>query len=295
MKLYSDIFYQSVDGLTLHARDYNVAPPGRTPILCMPGLTRNVRDFDGLAQRLCRQYRVITTSQRGRGLSAYDPKPENYHPGSYVVDMGSLLEHLGLDKVTAIGTSLGGLMAMIMASGSPHRLAGIFLNDIGPEIDVKGLDKIRTYVDRVPQVANWQQAADDIKTLFAASFPLYVDEDWRKFARALYRENEDGVPVLDYDRAIALNVKAGEGAPAPDLWPIWDAMPAVPIAVLRGQRSDLLTEATLKEMQKRRPQLLVAEVPEVGHAPTLEEPAAIALVDRFLDEVRGRPLLLAAP
>jgi len=284
---FTDIYYDSSDGLRLHARDY--AGAGGVPVLCLAGLTRNARDFELLAERLAPSRRVIVAEQRGRGGSAYDPKPENYHPGTYAADMMVLLDHLGLGKVGIIGTSLGGLMAMIMAASWPDRFSGILLNDVGPEVAAEGIEKIRLYIDRVPKVRDWREAADDVSALFAAAFPEYQPADWARFARQVYRESAGGAPVLDYDPNIAINVKNG-GSAAPDLWPVFDGLPRIPVAVIRGELSNILSAATLAEMRKRRPELLSVEVPRVGHAPDLAEPASLALIDDFLAEIdRGIP------
>jgi pimeloyl-ACP methyl ester carboxylesterase len=279
---FKDIYYDSPDLAGLHARDY--AGGAGMPVLCLPGLTRNVRDFERLAERLQSGRRVIVAEQRGRGLSAYDPKPENYHPGTYSGDMLALLNHLGLAKVAIIGTSLGGLMAMIMSATWPDRFSGILINDVGPEVAPEGIDKIRTYIDRVPQVTNWDEATTDVGTLFSGAFPDYQRADWARFARQVYKENAAGVPVLDYDANIALNVKNG-GSATPDLWPLFDKLPAFPIAVIRGKLSNILSEATLAEMRKRRPDIMAVEIPRVGHAPDLAEAQSLALIDDFLAEI----------
>jgi pimeloyl-ACP methyl ester carboxylesterase len=284
MTTFTDVYYDAPDLLRLHARDYDGGAHPGTPVLCLAGLTRNARDFEALAGRLAAGRRVVVAEQRGRGRSAYDPKPENYHPATYAADMLALLDHLEIGRVAIIGTSLGGLMAMLMAAAWPDRVAGILLNDVGPEVATEGIDKIRAYIDRVPQVTDWSDAANDVRTLFGAVFPDYEMADWQRFARAVYTENAAGIPVLDYDPKIAVNVKNGANA-APDLWPVFDALPPMPVAVIRGALSNILTGATLAEMKKRRPDLIAAEVERVGHAPDLEEPESLALIDRFLAEV----------
>ena len=165
---------------------------------------------------------------RGRGRSAYDPKPENYHPGTYVGDMVALLDHLKLERVAIIGTSLGGLMAMMMSAGFPQRIAGIVVNDVGPELAVEGLVKIQSYINRETKVLTWDDAIADVSGLFLLSFPKYSVADWERMTRALYRETASGVPVLDFDPAIANNFKALEPK-AVDLWPVFDAMPSIPL------------------------------------------------------------------
>ncbi len=281
MSPYRDIFYTSPDGLRLHARDHGDEQAGLT-VLCMPGLSRNARDFEPVAERLAPRYRVICAEQRGRGLSAYDPKPENYHPGTYVGDMVALLDHLKLQRVAMIGTSLGGLMAMMMAAGLPDRVAGLVVNDVGPELAVEGLVKIQSYIGRETSVGNWDEAIEDVRRTFHLSFPAYGAADWDRMARALYKENGQGVPVLDFDPHISDNFKALEPK-AIDLWPVFDALPKIPFGLVRGKLSDLLTAPIMTEMLRRRPDIVVAEIDESGHAPTLDEPPARAVIDRVLE------------
>ena len=288
MTSYRDVYYLSADGLRLHARDYDQAPPGAFTVLCMPGLTRNARDFDSIAGRLAPRYRVVVAEQRGRGLSAYDPNPENYLPPIYVGDMIALLDQLHLGKVAIIGTSLGGLLAMMLGAMQPDRFVGFLLNDVGPSVSVEGLERIRAYIGRVPEVTTWEDAARDIKEIFGAAFPAYEAADWDKAARALYRANEAGVPVLDHDPNIAVNFNKGP-VEIPDLWPLFDALPKVPIAVVRGALSNLLTRETVEEMKRRRPDIIAAEVSNVGHAPTLDEPEAVELIERYLARISQSP------
>jgi len=280
MSLYRDVFYPSPDGLRLHARDYG-DEQAKLTVLCMPGLSRNARDFEAVAERLAPRFRILCAEQRGRGESAYDPKPENYHPGTYVGDMIALLDHLKLDRVALIGTSLGGLMAMMMAAGLPDRVAGIVVNDIGPEVAIEGLVKIQSYIDRVTNVGSWDEAIEDVSRVFGASFPAYGPADWERSARALYKEDAGGIPVLDFDPRIADNFKTLEPK-ALDVWPVFDAVPKIPYGLVRGKLSDLLTVPIMNEMLRRRPDIVLAEIDDSGHAPTLDEPPARAVIDRVL-------------
>jgi pimeloyl-ACP methyl ester carboxylesterase len=284
MSMYRDVYYSSADGLRLHARDYGdeQAP---LAVLCLHGLSRNARDFEAVAERLAARYRVIAAEQRGRGLSAYDPKPENYHPGTYVIDMIALLDHLQLSRVAILGTSLGGLMAMMMAAGFPQRVAAIIVNDVGPEVDVEGLIKIQSYINRETKVRSWEEAVDDVTVLFAPVFPTYGAADWQRVARQLYAENAEGVPVLDYDPAIGDNFKHVEPQ-ALSIWPVFDALPKIPFGLVRGQLSDILSPTVMAEMVRRRPDIVTAEIPAMGHAPTLDEPAARAVIDKVLASIR---------
>jgi pimeloyl-ACP methyl ester carboxylesterase len=276
-----DIYYTSTDGLALYARDYPGPADARLNVLCLPGLTRNSRDFANLAAALSTTYRVICPDQRGRGRSAYDPDPSRYQPLTYVADMWALLDHLQIHKVAIIGTSLGGIMAMVMAATRPDRIVGAVLNDIGPEIDPAGLARIQSYVGKMAPPATWADAVAQTKALNAAIFPHMDEAHWESFTRALYREGPDGRPVLDYDPAISRNVDSGNAAP-PDMWPLFDTLKATPLVVIRGGTSDILSAATMAQMRARHPQLVTVEVPGVGHAPMLDEPEARDAIIGFL-------------
>lgn len=277
---YQDVYYDSSDGLRLYARDYAHSSP-RATVLCMHGLSRNSADFATLCEALNDDYRLVAVDQRGRGLSTYDPNPANYNPQTYVRDMFTLLDHLGLDQVVAIGTSMGGVIAMVMSTVKAARFRGVVLNDIGPVIDPAGLERIRGYVGHLPPVKTWEEAAAQVRSTNAVAFPDYNDEDWLAFARNVYRENEDGRPVLAHDPAIAESVSRSN-VPV-DLWPAFDAMAGVPVMVVRGQTSDILAPACVEEMRRRRPDLVAVEVPNRGHAPMLDESEALTAVRRFLD------------
>src|SRR6056297_3115409 len=187
MSEYRDVWYQSPGGLRLYARDYpGPASSGLPPVLCMHGLSRNSADFEGLACTLAAERRVIVAEQRGRGRSDYDSNPANYTPVTYVADMFHLLDTLRLDRAIIIGTSLGGLMAFIMAGQQPARIAGMVINDIGPEVDPSGLARIQRYVGKVEPARDWQEAAARVREINAAAFPDYTDDDWLRFARDLY-------------------------------------------------------------------------------------------------------------
>lgn len=284
MTAYQDVFYASPDGLELYARDYPGPAEAKFAILCMPGLTRNARDFEVLAARLSPRYRVICADQRGRGRSAYDPNPQNYHPGTYVQDMVALLDHLHVGKVVLIGTSLGGLMAMILMAMLPERILGVVLNDIGPEVDQKGIERIESYAGKLPPVQSWADAEQQTRTLNAEIFPDFGDDEWRQFTRGLYREDAEGVPVLDYDPAIAGGLQTGNAVPA-DLWPLVEGMKAVPVVAIRGALSDILSPETFAEMQRRLPAMTSVTVANRGHAPLLSEPAALEAIEGLLAKV----------
>ena len=274
--------YRSACGrLGLYARVYGDALP---TLLLMHGLTRNSADFEPLVEHLSGRYRLVVPDQRGRGLSDYDSDRLNYRPDVYAADMFALLDGLGIEQVGLIGTSMGGLMAMIMAAMQPGRIAGIVLNDVGPHIEAAGLARIQAYVGPSTDAADWTEAAARCAAINGEALPDFGEEDWLTFARRTCREAPDGRIRLAYDPAIAAS--AGDGPPAadpPDLWPLWDVLAAMPALVLRGALSDVLSAATVAEMRRRHTEQFTAvDVPGRGHVPILDEPAAIAALDAFL-------------
>ena len=276
--------YRSACGrLELYARVYDGGGP---PLLLMHGLTRNSADFEPLAQHLAGRYRLIVPDQRGRGLSEYDRDPAAYRPDVYSADMFALLDDLAIDRVGLIGTSMGGLMAMIMAATQPARVPLAVLNDIGPEVEAAGLARIQGYVGPSQPAANWDEAAARSAAINGQAFPDFTAPDWLTFARRTGIETADGAIRLAYDPAIAVSVAGDQPATLPpDLWPLWDTLAALPVLVLRGALSDLLSPATVTEMQARHSGAFAAvEVPNRGHAPLLDEPAALAAIDAFLAE-----------
>lgn len=272
------------DGLTIWATDYapDGAPSG-APVLCMHGLTRNAKDFSDVAPWLAGLgRRVIAIDVRGRGRSDWDPEPARYQPATYAMDTLGLLDALGVSRCVAIGTSMGGLMAVLMNLMRPGVFAGVALNDIGPELDPAGLARIRGYVGKAGDITDWADAAARVRSVNAVAFPDADDAFWDDFARKTARELPDGTIRLDYDPAIAVPVQSDAGAAPPDLWGLFDALAALPVLVLRGALSDLLAPATVAAMRARHPDLAAVEVPRVGHAPTLSEPAARAALQEFL-------------
>lgn len=285
MAEYDDIWYRSSDGLRLYAREY-AHPAPRATVLCMHGLTRNSADFADLCTSLHGEYRLLAVDQRGRGRSDYDPNPANYTPIIYVRDMFTLLDQLGLDRVVAIGTSMGGVMSMFMAAMQPLRLQAVVLNDIGPVIDPVGLERIKAYVGLGDPVSSWDEAAAQARSTNGIVFPDWDDHHWLIFAKRLYRENEHGVPVLAYDPAIAQSLRqSGETALPLDLWPAFAALAPIPTLVIRGATSDILAPDCVAEMQRRKPDLATVDVPNRGHAPMLDEPVAIAAIRHLLSGV----------
>jgi len=282
---YTDEFFTNPDGLKQHYRDFNTAGPDAPIVLCMPGLTRNARDFEDIANHLSDRCRVICVEQRGRGMSEWDPQPSRYLPVTYVADMIALLDHLGADKVIAIGTSLGGLMTMLIQAMYPGKLLGAVINDIGPEIDPKGIERIKSYVGKGTPPESWDDVLPAVKTTNTGVYPDFTDEDWMWFARKLF-DDVDGKPVPQYDPAISQNFENDDSQSAPDLWPVFAAMHSIPTVVLRGELSDILMQSTLDRMDSEHPDLVPVVVPRLGHVPLMREAevqAAIdSLVGRFL-------------
>jgi pimeloyl-ACP methyl ester carboxylesterase len=268
------------DGLRLHYRDY----PGsadKPPILCLPGLTRNSRDWAEFAERYSPRFRVIALEFRGRGGSDYDPVPQRYNPLTYARDVLELLDQLGIDQAIFAGTSLGGLVTMTVAAMAPQRIFATIMNDVGPDIDPSGVERILTYVGKDRRFAGWDQAAEAIAANYGGSFERYTHDDWVKMAKRNCRE-DNGEIRFDYDMAIAEPFKTTGPTPHVDLWPFFAALAHKPLLVIRGAKSDLLTAATAARMQKAAPNMKLVVVPGVGHAPELNEHAAVAAIDEFL-------------
>jgi pimeloyl-ACP methyl ester carboxylesterase len=283
---YRDLWYQSADGLTLYARDYPGPADGSLPpALCMHGLTRNSADFAVLADRLSGQRRVLSVDQRGRGRSDYDSNVANYTPATYVQDMFALLDGEGIDRVVLVGTSMGGLMSFLMAAMQPERIAAMIINDIGPEIDPAGLARIQDYVGKSGPVKTWEEAVAQQKAINGIAFPDFTEQQWQDFTHGLYRE-QDGRPVIAYDPAIAQPMADQDsGAVPPDLWPVFEAITAIPMLVIRGATSDILAPSCVDKMRTMHPGLQAAEIPDRGHAPMLDEPAARSAIDDFLQSL----------
>ncbi len=239
MNNYTDNWHKSSDGLKLYYRDYNNAGDQSPVVICMPGLTRNSRDFEEVADYLAPNYRVICFENRGRGNSDWDPNPDNYQPITYVQDVIDFLQKQKFSQVFALGTSLGGLMSILIQATAPNTFAGIILNDIGPEVDDAGLTRIKGYVGKDLPINTWEDAITAVKVVNAPIYPEFNDEDWDKFTRKLYVE-KDGKPFANYDPAISVNVnKTDETSTAPDLWPVFATLYQTPMLLIRGGTSDV--------------------------------------------------------
>jgi pimeloyl-ACP methyl ester carboxylesterase len=293
LSAYENRYWWSNDEVRLHCRDYpgrGAADDGRPPIVCIPGLTRNARDFEDIAERLSPDWRVILVNLRGRGESGYAKDPMSYAPLTYVQDVEALLAELAVDRYVAFGTSLGGIVTMLLAGTGREKLAGVLLNDVGPEIEPAGLGRIRSYVGRANTWPTWMHAARGVQEANADVYPHYGVEEWLAMAKRLYRLNSSGRIVLDYDMKIAEPFRVPGNEAGPDMWRALDALKEAPALILRGARSDVLSAATAEKMVARLDRAELVTVPDVGHTPTLMEPEAIAAIDRLLDRVAKEPV-----
>jgi len=289
MPAFENRYWESGDGLKLHYRDY----PGRDdrpPILCMPGLTRNARDYENLAERLVGEWRVIAVNFRGRGGSAYAKDPMTYTPATYVEDVRTLLATLGIERYVAFGTSLGGIVTMLLAAGGVGTIAAALLNDVGPEIEAAGLGRIRSYVGKANVWPTWMHAARAVQEGNADVYPHWDIEQWLAMAKRLYRLNSSGRIVLDYDMKIAEPFRVPGSEAPPDMWEALGALAQVPTLLVRGSRSDVLGERTAARMMKVLKLGRLVTVPDVGHTPTLDESPVVAAIDQLLARVAKEPI-----
>jgi len=280
------LFVSAQDGLRLHVRAHGARTNRALPAVCLPGLARTTADFEELAVALAsdraRPRRVLALDYRGRGKSDYDRKPENYNLPVELADVLSVLTALGIGRAAFVGTSRGGILTMLLAVARPTAIAGCVLNDIGPVIDLEGLMRIKGYVGKLPALASFPAAAEALKRQFGSLFPKWSDDDWLAFARATFKQ-DGGRLVPDYDPRLATILEAiGPEQPLPPLWKEFDALGRVPVMVIRGANSDILSAATVEAMRKRRRALEVLEVPEEGHAPRLAGGRTIERIAAFI-------------
>ncbi|MFN0024122.1 MAG: alpha/beta fold hydrolase [Parvularculaceae bacterium] len=261
----------------------------KTPVLCIPGLTRNLSDFEDFAPLVAATGRdVYAVSLIGRGRSDYDPDHLNYHPAVYCNDIFAFIDSIGIGRAIFIGTSLGGIVTMLAAASAPGRLAAAIINDVGPELAPEGIMRIAGYVGARAAgadapAADLDEAAARIRTINEPAFPGRDADFWRLFARRTFRQEADGRWRLDYDPMIGKALLAV--GPAPDLWGPFAALAAIPTLIIRGAVSDLLTPSIIAKMRAVHPSFAYCEVSGVGHAPTLTEPDALAAIMPFLDLV----------
>lgn len=276
-------FITASDGLRLHVRDYGGRNGAALPVVCLPGLTRTAQDFDALATALSDAgRRVIALDYRGRGRSGYDADPAKYALPVELADVITIIAALSCEPAVYIGTSRGGILTMLLATVRPQAIAGAVLNDIGPVLEPEGLARIKSYVGKLPQPKDYDDAAAILARLFGPQFPRLTMDDWRKSARRGFKD-EDGVLVPDYDVALMRTLADVDlSKPIPDLWPQFEALAPVPVMVVRGELSDLLSAATVADMSRRHPGLETLTVPAQGHAPLLAEHDVIARIATFV-------------
>lgn len=284
------ILAQSADGLSLYAADHGPVESSRATVVCLPGLTRNGRDFAPLIEALQDERRVLALDFRGRGRSQYAADPLTYTPAVEAADTLAVLDAAGIGNAVFIGTSRGGLVSLIIRAMRPEIMSGLVLNDIGPALDAQGLKRIRSYLGVPVPLPDWQSAAALLKFTHPGFTGLGPD-DWLAFARRVFT-HKDGKPAADYDPAIATTFPTLEDIDAgkvPQLWELYQALgPELPLAVLRGETSDLLSAATVQRMQALTPQLLAVTVMGRGHVPFLNEPEAADAIRAILAEADNR-------
>ncbi len=286
MAEYSDGVWWSNDGLRLHYREYGSAG-ARPPIVCMHGLTRNARDWEPVVDRLAADWHVYSLEMRGRGESAYATDPMTYVPLTYVQDVEAFLTAQEIKRYIAFGTSLGGLITMLQAATHPERLAAALLNDVGPVIEDAGVERIRGYVGKGGNFPTWLHAARALRGGFGDVYPNWELDDWLAMAKRLCKAQPSGRIGYDYDMRIAEPFRVPGGEAGFDMWTAYDGLKDVPTLLIRGGHSEILSAETAAEMQRRNPSLELVTVPDVGHAPLLNEPEAEAGIDRLLERVRA--------
>ena len=288
--------YHSADGLNLFGRDYGTDRTGALPLLCLPGLTRNSKDFHsvarGLAEHEISPRRVLALDFRGRGRSDRDPNPANYSPQKELEDVLVAATVAGIDRFAVLGTSRGGIVGMLCGVAAPERLAALVLNDIGPVIEADGIARIISYVTNPQAPTSWAVAAAAVRRINADQFTNLSGDGWLRFAYQIFRDTGDG-PAVDYDAEIAASLPApNPDEPLPALWGFFDALkPQLSLLTLRGANSDVLSAATVAEMAARRPDMEMMIVDGEGHAPLLWDQTTIDRIAGFLADTDERERL----
>ncbi len=281
---YREFFYTSQDGLRLFARDYGPRGAKPTPVICLPGLTRNSKDFEDLATRLSASRRVICPDLRGRGRSQYCESWAEYTPQNEMLDVFDLMGALGLHQASFIGTSRGGIVTMLMAAQRPNAIRSAVLVDIGPEVTLDGLKRIAGYAGVMETPASWTEAAFKLRMMNERAFPTLSGDDWYVQARRTFGE-KDGLPKLDYDPKIGTGLRksldAANGSAPPSMWAQFKALGHVPLLAIHGENSDILSVETLRRMGKEHPNFQSVTVKDRGHVPFLDEPEALEALDAF--------------
>lgn len=275
--------FTTTDGLSLHYTDTGKASP--LPLICLPGLTRDGQDFRYFAPHATR-YRMITLDARGRGRSDHDTNIANYNVMREAQDVTELMDHLGLEQAAILGTSRGGMVAMVLAATAKERLGAVLLNDVGPEIPQDGIARIMEYVGRRPAAKTHDKAAETLAALMAPAFPDVPLTRWREEVEVFYAETPDGLSLRYDTRLRDALLEQSKAGPPPDLWPLFMALEGLPCGVVRGANSDVLSHETFLEMQRRLPDLKAVELNDRGHVPFLDEPAALSLIHSLLDQIK---------
>jgi pimeloyl-ACP methyl ester carboxylesterase len=278
------IFVSAPDGLRLHVRDYGSRGTA-TPVVCLPGLTRTTDDFEALAPALAYgnlPHRVIAIDSRGRGKSEPDSDPKHYNLSVELADVIAVLTACNIAPAVFVGSSRGGILTMLLAAVHPEMIAGAVLHDIGPKIEAEGVARIKSYVGKMRQPRSLEEGAGILRELFGAQFPKLSAEHWLEAARRTWKPRDGGL-VLTYDPALAETLADFDiEHPLPPMWDQFDALARVPVLVIRGANSDILSKATVREMQARHPSLETIEVPDQGHVPLLDNPDLINRVAAFV-------------
>jgi len=273
---FRDVFCQSADGLKLHAKVIGPENSALLPVLCLPGLTRTTDDFDEIAHAIATSSaaprKVVSIDYRGRGLSDYDPDPAKYAVPVELGDVLAIAASLGISRAILLGTSRGGLISMAMAAAQPKLLAGVILNDIGPALEMGGLMKIKGYIANPPPRQTWDEAARGLKELFSTVFPSLTDAEWMTWARRAFREKTSGGLERTYDLKISHTLDGLDPSnPLPQVWELFDAMAGIPLMLIHGALSDLLSVQGVQDMVARRPDIDLVTVADQGHAPLLAD------------------------
>lgn len=278
----STLTVRTTDGLDLFVRT-DGRRSDRAPLVCLPGLTRNGRDFTQVAARYATDRFVVRLDFRGRGRSSYDPAEASYTPLHYAADTVAVLDALGIDDAVLLGTSLGGSVAMLVATQHPTRVAGVILNDVGPQLEPAGFARIQSYAGRLPTNTSWADATAQLRSLYPDDVAAAIGDDaFARMVREQYHEFGPADIRPDHDPAIVAGMAAVDPNAIGDTWPLFEALATIPTLVLRGAVSDLFAAATVAEMQTRKPDLVAVAVPGRGHCPLLDEPESLAALDAFL-------------
>jgi len=292
LQSFRDVYCQSADGLKLHAKIIGPDDSTALPVLCLPGLTRTTDDFDDIARAIAtdpaKLRKVVAVDYRGRGLSDYDPDPAKYAVPVELGDVLTIAASLGISRAILLGTSRGGLISMALAAAQPQLLAGVILNDIGPSLEMGGLMKIKGYIANPPPRQTWDEAARGLKELFASAFPSLRDAEWMAWARRAFREKAGGGLERTYDLKLSHTLDGFDPAtPLPQDWELFDKLAGVPLMLIHGGLSDLLSRQGVQDMVARRPDIDLVTVADQGHAPLLADKPTMDRIVAFCARCDG--------